>query len=318
MKRAIGHAWPALRLSDARLGMLFALGAAAIWGGALAVTRHGVSGEAPLSPADIAMLRFAGPALLLLPVLCRAWPRLRRVPVAVLAVLLLGGGAPFVLVAGSGLGIAGAAEAGALLPGLVPLCVAVASRLFGERIGTGGLAGLVLIGASAAGLVLPSVFSGAEDRAAGHALLLAAALLAAGYTIALRRSGLGPWEAAAFVSVGSVIGLAPFYLTVLEPGVAAAPWAVIGLQAGFQGIASGVLAPVAFAAAVQRLGASQAAAFGSLSPGAACIGGLVLLGEMPSTSAMMAILATGAGIALMAGGSGRGGPVAGVAAARAG
>lgn len=280
-------------------GVAAGLTAAAIWGGALAVTRFGVSGETPLSPADIAMLRFAGPALLLLPVLRRAWPRLRQVPVGLLALLLLGGGAPFVIVAGSGLGIAGAAEAGALLPGTVPLCVAMVSRLLGERIGTAGLAGLAMIGASVAMIVLPSFGSGADDRGAGYALLLAAALLAAGYTIALRRSGLSPWEAVAFVSAGSVLALGPLYAGVLEPGLMAASWHVIALQAAFQGMASGILAPVAFAVAVQRLGASQAAAFGSLSPGAACLGGFALLGEVPTASAAMSILATGLGIALV-------------------
>jgi drug/metabolite transporter (DMT)-like permease len=281
-------------------GIAGGLAAAAIWGGALAVTRYGVSGETPFSPADIAMLRFVGPALLLFPTLRRAWPRLRQVPVSLLALLLLGGGAPFVIVAGSGLGIAGAAEAGTLLPGTVPLCVAMVSRLLGERISATGLVGLAMISASVAAVVLPSLGAGADDRGAGYALLLTAALLAAGYTIALRRSGLGPWEAAAFVSAGSVLTLGPFYVAVMEPGLMAASWDVIAFQAAFQGLASGILAPVAFAAAVQRLGASPAAAFGSLSPGAACLGGFALLGEVPTVPATMSILASGLGIALMA------------------
>lgn len=281
-------------------GIAAGLSAAAIWGGALAVTRFGVSGEAPLSPSDIAMLRFTGPALLLLPVLRRAWPRLRQVPVGLLALLLLGGGAPFVIVAGSGLGIAGAAEAGALLPGTMPICVALFSRLLGERIGMTGLAGLAIISASVAAVIVPSLGSGADGRGEGYALLLAAAVLAAGYTIALRRSGLGPWEAAAFVSAGSVLALGPLYVLVSGPGLITASWDVIALQVGFQGMASGILAPVAFAMAVQRLGASKAAAFGSLTPGAACVGGFALLGEVPTASAAVSILATGLGIALMA------------------
>ncbi|WP_207540503.1 EamA family transporter [Sabulicella rubraurantiaca] len=281
-------------------GIAAGLVAAAIWGGALAVTRFGVSGDTPLSPADIAMLRFAGPALLLLPVLRRAWPRLRQVPLHLLALMLLGGGAPFVIVAGSGLGIAGAAEAGALLPGAMPICVAVFSRLLGERISTAGLVGLAIIGASVAAVILPSLSVGADNRGEGYALLLAAAALAAGYTIALRRSGLGPWEAASFVSAGSMLALGPPYAFVMEPGLIAASWDVIALQIGFQGMASGVLAPVAFATAVQRLGASKAAAFGSLTPGAACIGGFALLGEVPTAAAAMSIVATGLGIALMA------------------
>nr|WP_232478797.1 DMT family transporter [Roseomonas rosulenta] len=280
-------------------GIAAGLAAAAIWGGALAVTRVGVSGETPLSPADIAMLRFAGPALLLLPVLLRAWPRLRQVPLRLRAMLLLGGGAPFVLLAGNGLSIAHAAEAGALLPGTVPLCVALASALLGETFGALRVAGLAMIGSAVLAVVAPSLGAGSEAQWQGYALLILAAGLSAGYTIALRRSGLGPWEAAAFVSVGSVLGLAPFYIVAMEPGVTAATWHDIGCQAAFQGLASGILAPVAFAAAVRRLGASQAAAFGSLSPGAACAGGFALLGEVPAGATAMAVIVSGIGVALV-------------------
>lgn len=285
-------------------GVAAGLAASAIWGGALAVTRLGVSGEVPLNPMDIAMLRFIGPALLLLPVLRRAWPRLRQVPVWHLALLLAGGGAPFVLVAGNGLRVAGAAEAGALLPGTVPLCVALVSMAMGERIGMLRAAGLVLIAGSVAAVVMPSIADGAEARWPGYLLLLLAALLAAGYTIALRRSGIGAWEAAAFVSAGSVIVLGPFYLLEMEPGMGGVPLHDIALQAAFQGLASGILAPVAFAAAVQRLGVSQAAAFGSLSPGAACAGGFALLGEVPDAPTVTAVVASCIGVALAARASG--------------
>lgn len=67
-----------MTLSPFSLGIGAGLVASAIWGGALAVTRLGVSGEAPLGPADSVMLRFVGPPLLLLPVLRRTWPRLRE------------------------------------------------------------------------------------------------------------------------------------------------------------------------------------------------------------------------------------------------
>ncbi|MBR0650208.1 DMT family transporter [Roseomonas terrae] len=280
------------------LGIAAGLAASTIWGGAIAVTRLGVSGEASFGPADIAMLRFAVPALLLLPVLRRAWPRLRQVSPWLLALLLGGGGAPFVLIVGSGLSVAGTAEAGALLPGTVPLCVALVSALMGERISSTRVAGLAMIALAVATVVLPAIAVGGGAPSLGHLLLLLAALLAAGYTIALRRSGIGPWEAAAFVSAGSVAGLGPFYLLTMEPAVLAMPLHDVAVQAVFQGIASGILAPVAFAAAVQRLGASKAAAFGSLSPGAACLGGFALLGEMPDGLALVAVLISCIGVAL--------------------
>jgi drug/metabolite transporter (DMT)-like permease len=292
------------------LGIAAGLAASTIWGGAIAVTRLGVSGEAPLGPTDIAMLRFAGPALLLLPVLRRAWPRLRQVSPWLLVLLLAGGGAPFVLITGSGLSIAGAAEAGALLPGTVPLCVALVSALMGERIGILRLAGLAMIGSAVAAVVLPAVTGGGQAPWPGYLLLLLAALLSAGYTIALRRSGIGAWEAAAFVSAGSIVGLGPLYCLALEPGLLSVPLHEVAAQAAFQGLASGIIAPVAFAAAVQRLGASQAAAFGSLSPGAACAGGFALLGEVPNGAVMIAVIASCLGVALASRPSGATVPIA--------
>lgn len=288
-----------MTISPLSLGIGAGLAASAIWGGALAVTRLGVSGEAPLGPADIAMLRFAGPALLLLPVLRGAWPRLRRLPAWQPLLLLAGGGAPFVLMAGSGLSIAGAAEAGALLPGTVPLCVALVAALLGERFGAARVAGLAMIGAAVALVLLPAVADGADGRWPGYVLLLGAALLSAGYTIALRRSGIGPWEAAAFVSLGSMLLLAPGFLLVREPALLGAPLDSVLVQAGFQGLASGILAPVAFAAAVRRLGSSRAAAFGSLSPAAACLGGFALLGEVPDALVLAAVLASAVGVVLV-------------------
>jgi drug/metabolite transporter (DMT)-like permease len=280
------------------LGIAAGLAAAAIWGAALAVTRLGVAGEAPFGPMDIALLRFLGPAILLLPVLRRSWPRLRQVAPWQLALMLAGGGAPFVLIAGSGLSLAGAAEAGALLPGTVPLGVALVSLALGERFSAIRAGCFALIGGAVAAVVAPGL--GASGQWEGYGLLLGAALLSTAYTIALRRSGIGAWEAAAFVSIGSVIGLAPFYLLLGGSGLAAASLPDIAVQAAFQGIVAGILAPVAFAEAVRRLGAAQASAFASLSPGAACASGFALLGEVPDGVTTMAVLVSGLGVALIA------------------
>lgn len=283
----------------AGLGIAAALLAATVWGGALAMTRLGVAGPATLAPADIALLRFTGPALLLLPVLLRALPRLRQVSPWLLAAMLAGGGAPFVLVAGAGLRHAAAAEAGALLPGTVPLCVAALSALVGERFGPRRLAGLVLIALAVLAVAGPSALRGAGEAGTGHLLLLAAALLAALYTVGLRRAGIGVWEGAAFVSAGSVLALLPLYLLEGLPALPATGWHMLALQALFQGGASGMLAPVAFAVAVARLGAARAAAFGGLSPGIAAVLGFALLGEMPQALPVMAVFAAGIGVALV-------------------
>jgi drug/metabolite transporter (DMT)-like permease len=281
------------RSAGLSLGIAAGMTSAAIWGGTLTMTRLGVSDGGTFEPVDIAMMRFFGPAILLLPVLWRAWPRLVRVHPLLLVLMLTGGGVPFVLVAGTGLQVSATAEAGALLPGAIPLYVSLVSVALGERLDRGRILGLGLIAIAVTVTVAPAILSGATKGWHGHAMLLAAAMLAAGYTIALRRAALGPLEAAAFVSTGSITVFGPVYLLAMEPLIFAAPLSVLILQAAYQGIISGFLAPVAFAIAVARLGASRAAAFGGLSPAAAAICGGVLLAEVPHGAILFSVIIAG-------------------------
>jgi drug/metabolite transporter (DMT)-like permease len=145
----------------------------------------------------------------------------------------------------------------------------------------------------------PSAVSNGSEAWQGHVLLLAAAVLAAGYTIGLRHAGLSPWEATAFVSVCSVAAFLPLYLVILEPQIFTATWEEVALQATYQGMISGFVAPIAFAMAVTRLGASRAAAFGGLSPIAAAFFGFVLLGELPHAAALLGVAFAGIGVALV-------------------
>jgi drug/metabolite transporter (DMT)-like permease len=281
------------------IGIGAALAAATIWGAALAMTRLGVSGTGALAPLDIVALRFLGPTLALLPVLLRVWPRLRQLDPLLLLGLFAGGGTPFVLVVSTGLQTAGAAEAGALLPGTVPLSVAALSAWLGERFERTRLIGLGLIGLAGAVLVGPAIIGASGVSWLGYALLLGASALCAVYTHALRRAGLGPLEVVAFVSTTSVATLVPVYLAGLGTGLLAAPWHEIAVHGLYQSVASGLLAPAAFAIAVARLGGAQAAAFGSLSPAAATLSGIALLGEVPGTAALVAVAASGIGVALV-------------------
>ncbi len=287
---------------DRLVGTAAALLAVLVWGGALSVTRLGVAGDATLGTHDIALLRCLPPALALLPVLLRhGVSPLRRAGPGVTLALLLGGGAPFGLLVAAGLRLAPAAEAGALLPGTMPLFVALLSVvLLGERLGGRHLAGFGLVAAAVALIAGPGVLAGGAGTGfAGHALLLAAAVVSAGYTIALRCSGLGPWHAAALVSAGSVLAFGPVYLLALEPRILAAPWREVALQGLCQGALLGLVAPIAFAVAIARLGAMRAAAFGGLTPVVAALAGTLLLDEVPDGTTALAVAVAGLGVILV-------------------
>lgn len=286
------------------VGAMAGLGAAAVWGGALAVTRLGVGTGGALGPHDIALLRFVMPALVLLPLLLRTGlAPARRVGIGATLVLIAGGGSPFVLVAGLGLRATTAAEAGALLPGTMPVFAALLSvALLRERIGRQQMMGFaVILGA----LLLasgrePDVEP--EECWLGRGLLLGASVLAAAYSVALRRSQIDPWHATALVACGSLLGFGPVYLLALEPGIGTAPWTEVIVQVACQGLLSGLLGTVAFGVAVRRLGVGRAAAFGGLTPAAAALSGLLLLGETPGLDTALGVGAAGIGVVLVASG----------------
>ena len=277
------------------IGIAAGLVAATIWGATLAVTRIGVEPGSALAVHDLVLLRFGAPALVLLPFALRALPRIGRRQAVALLFMVAGGGAPFLLLLGSALREAEAAEAGALLPGALPLWVAAASLLKGTVQGHGltprrGF-GLALMALAVA------LVAGPEALGGGTALLLCAGWLAAAYTLALRHGGLAPLEATALVSLASVIGFLPVYAIMLHPGLGAADWGEIALQLAWQGGASGLVAPIAFASAVARLGAGRASAFAALSPVTAACCGFVLIGETPEGLVTLGLLCATVGVA---------------------
>src|SRR5262249_7400986 len=99
-------------------GALSGIAAVTIWAGWIVAARLGVRTRLPLW--DIAALRFAVAGVILAPVLLRRGFALDRLGWARLLAIVIGGGAPMVLVAGAGLLHAPAAHGGALFPGVMP------------------------------------------------------------------------------------------------------------------------------------------------------------------------------------------------------
>jgi drug/metabolite transporter (DMT)-like permease len=225
-------------------GALYGLGAAGIWAGWIVVARLGVGTS--LDPWDIAALRFGIGGLILLPYLMRRGLAIERLGWIGLAAIVLGCGAPMVLLVNAGLLFAPAAHAGGLFSGVVPLMVALLAAPFlhealtpGRRVGLALiLAGVVSIIWSAGGAAF-----GARENI-GHVLFLGAALLWAGYTVAMRRARLDGLHAAAIAAVGTLALYLPFYSVVAGTSLFKAPPADITLQAFVQGVLAAVVALV--------------------------------------------------------------------------
>ncbi|WP_239025288.1 DMT family transporter [Rhodoligotrophos defluvii] len=282
-------------------GAVCGLGAILIWAGWMSVTRLGVTTS--MTATDVTMLRFGTAGLVLLPIVIREGLALDRIGWWRLLILVVGAGAPYAMVAAMGLRFAPAAHAGVLIPGVMPLLVALLSLVFLKERFTSSRKvgyGLILLGvAMIAGLtaVLPG-----QDHTKGHLLFLTGAFMWACYVVTLRQSRLAPLHAAALVSVGSAVLFLPVYLMSRGLHLPPAPVSDILVQAIFQGIFATVIALYLFGKAVSILGASGGAAFGALVPALAALIAIPVLGEIPTLSDWLGIIAVSSGVYLASGG----------------
>lgn len=100
----------------------------------------------------------------------------------------------------------------------------------------------------------------------GHALFLAAGLVWAGYTVAMRRARLDGLHAAAIAAVGSLVLYLPAYAAVAGTSLFRAPLFDIALQAVVQGLLTAIVALLLYGRMVSLLGATSGAAFVALTP----------------------------------------------------
>ena len=255
-----------------------------IWSG-FALSVRSAHGSA-LAFGDVALIRAGVAALVFLPFLPARIGRIRRAGLPRLGLIATGAGLPFLWLATAGGAMTSAAHVGALIAGTVPVSVALlAARWPGRR----KAAALAMILAGAALLVWAQGGLSA-GTVPGAGLLLLASLLWAGYTLALKDSGLDPVSVALVVAVptalaalaGMATGLMPTHLgqfTFRD----AAPFLLV------QGLGVGVVSTLSYAFALSRLGAAQAATLGSLSPALTALLAVPLLGEALAPLAATAV-----------------------------
>ncbi len=276
-----------------RRGMLFAFGAVLIWSFWPAWTRDGVTGH--LSVDDIVFLRFGVGGLLFLPFLVAQAKSLGPRAWVIGLGLAICQGAPFVLLVATGLRFAPANHAAALTTGLSPLFAAVlGAALFGEHVTKQRAAGLGLILLGAGALA----FASSGPAALGDALFVAAAAIVSIYLVYVSRSGLSGFEAAAMVSVLSMIAYLPVYLLFGDRRIASAPWTEVVQQGLYQGVLMAFLSFLLLNAGIARLGASRASAMIALVPALTLLLAIPLLGEWPTQVEALSVILVSLGVYL--------------------
>lgn len=280
------------RMPPQQRGLALALGAILIWSFWPVWTRHGVTGS--LAPEDIVLLRFGVGGALFLPFLLlqaksippRAW-------IAGLG-LAVCQGAPFVLLLAIGLRFAPANHAASLATGAAPLFAAVlGALLFAEPIAKARWLGLLLILGGAGALALASAGGFAT---LGDVLFLAAAAMASVYIVCVARSGLTSFQAAAMVSVFSMIFYVPIYLLLGGGQLHEAKAAEIVLQGLYQGVFMAFASFILLNSALALLGAPRVSALIALVPVLTLLLAIPVLGERPSPIEMISIVLISAGV----------------------
>ncbi|BBK36345.1 hypothetical protein STAQ_14230 [Allostella sp. ATCC 35155] len=262
-------------------------------------TRHGVT--TTLAPIDLALFRYGVPAIALAPLWLRSGLLPAEVPRSTVALMVLGAGLPFGLTAMAGAAFAPTAHMAVLLPGTMPLFVALlAWALLGERPSPRRLVGLGLMVAGILAIGLPALTVRDDGAWRGDLLFLAAAMLWAVYTVAYRRSAMAPWTSAAVVAGWSGLAVVPAWLVAGQGRLATAPLADIAVQFVMQGVVAGLGGLGIYALSVRHLGATSAASSGALVPPAAALAGWLVLGEALDGPVLAGAAAAMLGVALAA------------------
>jgi drug/metabolite transporter (DMT)-like permease len=258
-------------------------------------TRAGVT--TTLAPIDLALFRYVIPAIVMAPIWLRHGVIPRSVPLPFLILMVLGAGLPFGLLGMAGAQFAPVAHMGALLPGTMPLFVAILSGIFlKEAFASGRILGFALIVVGILAIGGHVIFHGEPGVWRGDLLFMSASMVWAVYTIAFRKSGLSPWHSSAIVSFWSAVLVIPAWFLSGAGKLLTAPVGDVLFQALSQGLIAGVCGFGAFALAVKHIGPTPTATAGALVPVCVAAGGWLFLGEQIDVVTAVGIAATTLGV----------------------
>lgn len=281
-------------------GALFGLAAVGIWALWVVAVRFGL--RTSLKPWDVTAIRFSVAGLILLPYLLKKGLAVNRLGKGGLAAIVLGGGAPMVLLSYGGLLFAPAAHAASLYTALIPLYVAIlATVVLDEPFTVAKRIGLALIVVGAFGIAWGAGGAIGSRQNVGDIMFISAGMLWACYTVAMRKARLEGLHAAAIAAVGSLIAYVPVYAIVFGTNLFNVPLRDLAVQAFVHGILVAVISLVLYGRAVSLLGASNGSAFAALAPAITAILAIPVLGEWPTTSDWIAMLLISGGVYIASG-----------------
>ena len=260
---------------EARVGLACAFSILFIWAGFILVSRFSAKGL--LTPWDMAALRYGGAFLAALPLAARhGWPRLAfRETAGVVVTAALG----FPLFAFAGFQFAPASHGGVMLPGMLPLQVAVLLRFaMGERWTRARVAALGLVVAGVA-LLARDTFGAHPGAWRGDLLLFAGSFCWAVYTLLVRIWRISALQATLVIALYTAPVYLPIWLLLLPSRIDAAPIGEVAFQLVYQGVLAVVVAGFLFTRALTALGPMVLTAITAVVPALTAVAAWPLLGE---------------------------------------
>jgi drug/metabolite transporter (DMT)-like permease len=256
-------------------------------------------GASPLATADVALIRFIIPLLLLLPLIPSRLVKIKQAGMTNVVIIQLGG-VPFIYLAALGGQTAPAAYMGTILAGTPPLFVALLIALiYRQTIAKKRFIALLMIMAGVITLIVGQSGTLPPDILQGVTFLLAGSFVWASYTVGLKRAGLDPITVAIILSsVSSIVTI-----TLIASGTVESNLGSFGLQETLpfilvQGLGVGIIATIGYSYAVSQLGSSRAAIMGSISPALTALLAIPSFGESLTSTVILGISFTSAGVIL--------------------
>ena len=265
-----------------------------LWSGFFLSLKGGANST--LTPADIALMRFILPALVLLPLVIKARHDIKQTPIRYLIGMFIGCGLPYLLVAGTAMQYVPIADGSALVPGTLPLFVsAIAVLFFKQPLSMHRKLGLLFVCIGITLFLTSSLSDYDNSQFFGHMLFLTGSMMWAVFTVSARVANLHALVSAGFISLVSSISLLLLiatqsldsYLFTLR--IDQLPWREISGHLLLQGVGAGLLASFTYLYAINKLGAERSAAFGSATPVIATILAIPIFGELPDDRTWIAL-----------------------------
>lgn len=260
---------------EARVGLACAFSVLVVWTGFILVSRFSAKGV--LTSWDMAALRFSGAFLAALPIAVRrGQPRLPWHQAAVIVATAAFG---FPLLAFAGFQFAPASHGGVMLPGMLPLQVAVLLWLLHGEPWTRGRAGSLALVVLGVVLLARDTFGDHPGAWRGDLLLFSGSFSWAIYTLMVRRWRVAALDATLTIALYGAPVYLPVWFFLLPSRVLAAPLGEVAFQLVYQGVLAVVVAGFLFTRALTALGPVVLTAITAVVPALSTLAAWPLLGE---------------------------------------